>query len=146
MDIFEAYEMSEPAVRDGVWAELSLFGETIGRIRVRPNDPDLNSEYRAGLAAMGEGIRAIKVEHGELTEERAIRLTAGLYADTIVTDFELYTAGIGANKGKEVRIKYSVKKTIELLCKLPKLMTATTQAARQWTKFRKVIEDDAVKS
>lgn len=145
MDIFEAYEMSTSAVHDGVWAELVLMGKVIGRVRVRPSDPDLNDDYRKGLTAMGLAIRAIKAE-GKAGEGAEIALTAALYAETIVTDFELYTAGKGANKGKEVRIKYTVKKTEELLKKLPKLMSATITAASQWTKFRKVIEDDAVKS
>ncbi len=146
MDIFEAYEVSTDAVKDGIWAELILMGKQIGRIRVRPSDPDLNHDYRKGLAAMGMVLRTMKADGTDLNDSRATKLTAALFAETIVTDYELYTAGVGALKGKEVRIPYSVKKCADLLTKLPKLMSATSQAATQWTKFRRANAADAVKS
>lgn len=148
MDIFDAYEMADDAVADGIWADLVLMGDKIGRIKVRPTDPDLNADYRVGLAALGLGLRAMRKEKGgEASEKQQVALTAGLYADTIVTDFELWTiAKTGNKKGQEVRIPYSAKKTKDLLIKLPKLMSAVSMAARQWTNFRKHVEDETVKA
>ena len=142
MDIFEAYEMEDDAVTQGVWAELVLMGERIGSIRVRPSDADLNLDYRRALAKAGESLLKLKKANGELTDKDNTEATAAVYAETVLTDWELFET----KDGKEVPIKFSQKKAIELLIKLPKLLKATQDAARQWTKFRKASLEEAAKS
>ena len=143
MDIFEAYEMSHDALREGVWAELVLKGERIGAIRVKPSDAELNPEYRKALASVATAVIAIKKEKGiEAVANETDALMIATAANTILTDWELYET----KDGKEMPIKFSPKKAIELMTKLPKLFKAVDQAAKQWTKFRQKEADEAVKT
>ena len=138
MDVFEAYAMSDEAMTKGIWARLVVGTTDIGRVRVRSIDPDINPEYRKGLLTSSMA-RAAKDEHGE---DDAEEIAIALLADTVVTDWELYTT----KDGKEVPLKFSKSKCRELLKKLPKFRAAVERAAQNWTRFRAKEFDDAVKS
>ena len=143
MDVFEAYEMSEEAVENGVWAELVVKGQQIGRVRVRSSDPDINPEYRNGLNVSALATVAIDKEaNGEDTSERKDDIAIALLVDTVLTDWELYKLN---GDGKEVRIKFSKTKAKQLLKKLPKLRAAVERAAANWTSYRKAAVDETVK-
>jgi hypothetical protein len=135
MDIFDAYEMDDDAITNGVWGDLIVRGEKIGRIRCRSSDADINTEYRKGLNLAGLALAAMqeKGTKGEELEKAKDELTAGLLADTILTDWELYQK----RGDKEVKIKFSPQKARELILKLPKLRAAVEACASGWTRFRK---------
>ncbi len=143
MDIFEAYEMSEEAVQNGVWAELVVKGEQIGRVRVRSSDPDINPDYRSGLNVSALASVAIdKSANGEDTSDKKDNLAIALLVDTVLTDWELYKMN---GEGKEVKIKFTKAKAKSLLKKLPKLRAAVERAAANWTSYRKSAVDETVK-
>ena len=140
MDIFDAYEMSAEATDKGIWAELIVDGQVIGRIRVRSSDPDINPEYRnalsvaalAAVSATGDQLQKIK-------DDTAL----AVIAETILTDWELFKTD---KNGKDISIKFSAKKAVELMRKLPKLRAAVERAAHNWTKFRRHNIEEAVKT
>lgn len=134
MDIFDAYQMDDSAVTDGVWAELVLLGNRVGGLKVRPSDGDLNLDYRKGLTKAAEALLKMKTKEGEIDVDKSVEMTARLYADTIITDWELYTKG---PDGEDVAIEFSKEKCVELLIKLPKLLKAAQDAAKGWTQFRR---------
>lgn len=148
MDIFDAYEMDDEALEKGIWGDLVVGGTTIGRIRCRPNDGDLNTEYRKALATAGVAY-AVLQEKGATDDKLAQAkedMAVGLLVDTVLTDWELYqTVKSGKSKGKEKPIPFSKKKATELLKKLPKLRAAVETLASGWTKFRKGRVDETVK-
>lgn len=143
MDIFDAYEMDDDATTKGVWADLIINGKTIGRIRCRSSDPDINREYRKGLNLAALALAAIREQgtEGPDLEKAQDGLTVGLLADTVLTDWELYQK----RGNKEVKIKFTPKKARELLLKLPKLRAAVDACALGWTKFRKGQIDETLK-
>lgn len=148
MDIFDAYEMDDEAVSKGVWGELVVRGQTIGRIRCRSSDPDINKAYRKGLNVAGIALAAMRESNKtpEEIERASDELTCGLLADTVLTDWELYeTIKSGKNKGKERKIPFSKERAKKLLLKLPKLRAAVEGCAAGWTKFRKGQIDETVK-
>lgn len=143
MDIFEAYEMSEEAVEHGVWAELIVKGDKIGRVRVRSSDPDINPQYRSGLNVSALATIAInKNANGRDTEREKDDIAVALLVDTVLTDWELYKLN---GEGKEVKIKFTKTKAKELLRKLPKLRAAVERAAANWTSYRLQAVNETVK-
>lgn len=143
MDIFEAYEMSDEAVEHGVWAELVVKGDKIGRVRVRSSDPDINPQYRSGLNVSALASIAIdKSANGEDTNAKKDDIAIALLVDTVLTDWELYKLN---GDGKEVKIKFTKAKAKELLRKLPKLRTAVERASANWTSYRLQAVDETVK-
>jgi len=143
MDIFAAYEMDNDAVNKGIWADIELLGKKIGAIRVRPSDPDLNPEYRKALSDMATLVMVRQKAGGEVSATELHEIIIETAASCILTDFELYQLD---KDGKEVKIKYSKKKAVELMTKLPKLLKAVEQAAKGWTNFRKAAASEAVKA
>lgn len=137
MDVFDAYGMSEEAVTQGIWAELVVGTTNIGRVRVRSIDPDINPDYRKGL--LKSGIARAQAGADSDVDDLAV----ALLADTVVTDWELYTTD---KDGKEVKLKYSRKKCAELLRTLPKFRAAVERAAQNWTNFRAKEFEAAVKT
>lgn len=142
MDIFEAYEMSSDAVDNGVWAELIVGRKKIGRIRVRSMDPDINAEYRNSLNVAALAAVAM-AKDGNSVEPPDASITNAIIADTVLTDWELWTTD---DDGEEVPLPYTREKAIELLETLPKFKTALQQAANNWTNYRKSEVAEAVKS
>jgi len=130
MDVFEAYGMSDEAVEKGIWARLVVGSTDIGRVRVRSIDPDINAEYRKGL--LTGGLARAQSAAGD-NDADADQMACALLADTVVTDWELYTTN---KDGKEVPLKYSRKKCVELLSTLPKFRAAVERAAQNWTRYR----------
>jgi hypothetical protein len=143
MDIFEAYEMSEEAVENGVWAELVVKGEQIGRVRVRSSDPDINPDYRSGLSVSALATIAMdKSANGADLSAQKDDLAIALLVDTVLTDWELYKMN---GEGKEVKIKFTKGKAKQLLKKLPKLRAAVERASANWTSYRRTAVDETVK-
>jgi hypothetical protein len=132
--------MSAEAVDKGIWAELIVDGKEIGRIRVRSSDPDINPEYRNALSVAA--IAAISATGDQLDKIKETTALA-VIAETILTDWELYKAD---KNGVDKPIKFSPKKAVELMEKLPKLRAAIERAAMNWTRFRRHNIDEAVKT
>lgn len=143
MDIFDAYEMDDDALTHGVWADLYVGGQNIGRIKCRSSDPDVNVEYRKGLSLAGLALAAMQEKNApkEKLDKAKDDLTCGLLADHILTDWILWKK----HGDKEVKIKFTAKKARELLGKLPKLRAAVEATAQGWTKFRKGQVEETVK-
>lgn len=143
MDIFEAYEMSEEAVESGVWAELVIKGEQIGRVRVRSSDPDINPQYRNGLNVSALASIALdKNANGADLSAQKDDIAIALLVDCVLTDWELYKMN---GDGKEVAIKFTKGKAKTLLKKLPKLRAAVERASANWTSYRRTAVDETVK-
>ena len=140
MDIFEAYEMSSDAVDKGIWAELIVDGQMIGRIRVKSSDPDINPEYRNALSVAA--LAAVSAKPDQLEKIKGDTALA-VIAETILTDWELYKTD---KNGKDKPIPFSQKKAVELMAKLPKLRASVERAAQNWTKFRRHNIEEAVKT
>ena len=139
MDIFDAYGMSDEAMEKGIWARLVVGATDIGRVRVRSIDPDINPDYRRGLLKSS----LARATADENSRDDADDVAIALIADTVVTDWELYTTD---KDGKEVPLKYSKAKARELLKKLPKFRAAVERAAQNWTRYRAKEFEEAVKS
>lgn len=132
--------MSSDAVDKGIWAELIVDGTEIGRVRVRSSDPDINPEYRNALSVAAMAAVTAKPD---LLKKIKDDTALAVIAETILTDWELYRTD---KNGKDIRIKFTPKKAVELMRKLPKLRAAVERAAHNWTKFRRANIEEAVKS
>lgn len=140
MDIFDAFEMSPSAMDKGLWTDLVVNDTKIGRLRVRSSDPDINPDYRRALSVAA--LASLEVDADQV-EDLKNKTAIAIAAECLLTDWELYKAD---KNGVERPIKFSAKKAVELLTKMPKLRAAVERAATGWSKFRKEAVSDAVKS
>lgn len=151
MNAYEAFELDDDLVDQGIWVEIvTPSGEKVGKVRVRPEDATVNSHWRRASMQMGLRIEAwitennppidAKTGHPVLPEDVDRRFVAQAYAEGIVTDVEMDDRDNNAVDGSDIEV------VTQLLYDLPKLMQIVRRHAQRWTNYRRHFEEEAVKN
>lgn len=136
-DVYELFETSEDATKNGVWCAIENGGKEVCRIRVRSADRDLNPEIRKFMAIEAADSVA---KRGNL--ENVMDMLADpdmenrLFANAIVTEWSGVT-----RKGKA--IKCTPKNVEKVFTDLPLLARQVKAKAYQWANFRAIFDQEA---
>ncbi len=140
MNLWDAYDVDDDLLANGIWIEIMVGGTSAGRVRVRPADVDLNPEYCKGAADAGRKADAWmrKNSKNNVPLEVDRRLIAELFADSVITDWEV-------NDQNDQPIPCTKEAIVDLFVKFPKFYAAVKSRAQRWTNYRVEYEEKAVK-
>ena len=137
MRVYEAFETSDRLISEGRECEIEFGGRVIAKVRVRPADVVLNSDYRREMAELSIGIQSNGLD--AIDEDLDREMLWKLYAKTVILGWEWTDAA----DRKDPKLKFNEKNAIALFQRTPKFFQGIQRVALRWANYRSEHEEDA---
>ncbi len=144
------YETDPSAVGDGRWFVLRIGRDDIGRVRLRPANPTLNSAWRRARSEMYQEVMTTVLEDAKAngddpTPEQNFeqffdgKILANAMFETVVVDYELY------DRDGETLLPVNRETFVDLMERAPIVLDSILIVAERFANFRLEQEAEAGK-
>ncbi len=146
-NVYRAYGTDKEATKEGVWHEFELNGELLCSMKIRPQHPALNGNWRKARLDLALKLRDWARKHNvafadaamEIPDDTDVEMMAEAFFDAIVTDWR----ELQGKTGKE--LAFTKKNFVKVMVDLPLLFDAVQIRSKNWTTYKLEQESDAVK-
>jgi hypothetical protein len=150
---YSAFGTDKTATADGVWHEFldPRSGTVVCKLKLRPENPVLNAEWRRARLQMAVDVRDYAEKHklkvdlanpadsDTIPEEADMRIMAQNWFGSVCIDWEMTD-----RDGK--KLNFNKTNFVKVMADLPLLFDLARKRAKSLSSFREAHLDDAVKS